>query len=296
MSNSSEKKGNNVFACPHLGQEDDPCTYSSYASHRNICYRTRQRAIPLLDHQSEFCLSENYLKCPVYQLNENAVFPGEYKLKNIKPQKKISWKWLIPILVIVTSVIIFFAIPGFKDLAFFDSNQENGTLFVSSQTLATTTPIPILETIRSQGEQPTITKAPSVTPVFETKTPTTDPHTLDAPFGNLHRFVIHRIQEGESLGNLASKYNTSLQAIQDVNYFLPDPVWIDWLVIIPVDTTDVVGLPKFEAQIVVTGDETIEDYAVIQNLDPAILKFYNGYPDGYLLSSGEWLLIPHISE
>ncbi|HKZ44255.1 MAG TPA: LysM peptidoglycan-binding domain-containing protein [Anaerolineales bacterium] len=145
-------------------------------------------------------------------------------------------------------------------------------------------------------EKPTITQAPSASPVLETGTPSNDPHGLDEPIGVTHRFVIHRIQEGESLGNLAAQYDTSLQAIQDVNYFLPDPVWIDWLVIIPVETTDVIGLPKFEAQIVVTGGVTIEEFAADQDLDPSTLKFYNGLPDAYLLSSGEWLLIPHISQ
>jgi len=296
MANSSVNIDNYVFACPHLGQDEDPCTYSSYASSRNFCYHSKPRTIPLLDHQSNFCLSENYPKCPVYQLDENAVFPDEFRFRRFEFPKIIPWKWLIPLFAIIITLIIIFSFPGLRNLKFLTPEQDNTTIFAGNQILNTTTPNPLLGTTPSMVEKPTITQAPSASPVLETGTPSNDPHGLDEPIGVTHRFVIHRIQEGESLGNLAAQYDTSLQAIQDVNYFLPDPVWIDWLVIIPVETTDVIGLPKFEAQIVVTGGVTIEEFAADQDLDPSTLKFYNGLPDAYLLSSGEWLLIPHINQ
>jgi LysM repeat protein len=121
-------------------------------------------------------------------------------------------------------------------------------------------------------------------------------HTLDMPIGSAHLFVIHRIVQGESLFTMATKYNTSTEAIKNVNYNMPDPVWVDWLVIIPVDTSDVSGLPTFEAYMVVEGGVSIKWLAEILKLDTTSLKFYNGLENDYLLSDGEWLLLPHTGE
>ena len=290
----SGKNENKVLACPHLGQEGDPCTYFSYASRWNFCYHSRLKTIPQFDHQLNFCLTDNYIECPVYQSDGTNAFPSKLKIKEIRSRKIKPLIWFLIILAIVSSVLIVLSIPGLNVPGLFNPTQVGATEMPIFQTMTTNSPISIAETSLAQFEQSTFTPLPSVSPILESVTPSDPPHTLDTPIGITHLFVIHRIQEGESIGNLAFQYNTNLQAIQDVNYFLPEPVWIDWLVIIPVETTDVVGLPKFEAQMVVNGDVTIEDLAAIQNLDPFNLKFYNGLPDGYLLSSGEWLLIPYI--
>ncbi len=53
----------------------------------------------------------------------------------------------------------------------------------------------------------------------------------------------HRVAEGESLQVFANLYNTSVEAIRNVNYDLIAPLWIDWLVVIPMNTMDVSGIP-----------------------------------------------------
>ena len=290
-SNLSEKIENKGTACPHIGTEDDPATYLEYPSQQNICYKSMIKAVPLSYHQENFCLTKNHVECPVFQKNRQTTFPVELRFQEKRSRKPKPWIWFLALLVLIGAFVFFPIIPGL-----FNPTQVGATEIPSIQTMVSNFSIPITETALAQVEQPTFTPLPSVSPILETVTPSNPPHTMDTPIGVTHRFVIHRMQEGESLGNLAVHYDTNLQSIREVNYFLPEPVWINWLVIIPVEATDVVGLPKFEAQMVVNGDVTIEVFAANQKLDPSTLKFYNGFPDGYLLSSGEWLLIPHIIE
>ena len=250
----------------------------------------------MADHQKNFCLNENYAECPVFQNKRQAVFPAELRFQKKRSKKLRPWIWLLPILVGIGALLFFPIIPGLNISGLFYSTQVNSTEMQSVPTVSSHTPVPVVETTISQVVQPTLTPLHLKRLVSESNTPINPPHTLDSPIGITYPFIIHRIQEGESLGNLAVQYNTDLQSIQEVNFFLPDPVWVNWLVIIPVDTTNVIGLPKFEANMVVNGNITIESFAANQDLDPFTLKFYNGFPDGYVLSSGEWLLIPHNNE
>ncbi len=87
------------------------------------------------------------------------------------------------------------------------------------------------------------------------------------------------------------QYNTTVEAIRAVNYYLPSPLWVDWLVIIPVGITDTQGLPAFEAYMV-TDQVTIEELAQKLSVSPEVLRYYNAVEGGYRLTPGEWLLIP----
>ena len=296
MKSGLEQARENISsACPHFGKEDDRYTYLAYPSRWNYCFNSKPPEIPKLDHQQDYCLTLNHQECPVFKMQESGAFPVEYRFRR-RAGKFGNWKWIVPTVIVILVLIVIFTVPGLGISQWFHSGPAEPTMTAVSEVEGFITPTVLSETPTPSLELATNTVEPSETPVVETKMANPEMHGLDEPIGITNRFVIHRIQEGESLGNLAAQYQTTLQAIQDVNYFLPDPVWIDWLVIIPVETTDVIGLPKFEAQIVVNGDVTIEDFALNQDLDPELLKFYNGMEDGYLLSSGEWLLIPHVNQ
>jgi hypothetical protein len=49
--------------------------------------------------------------------------------------------------------------------------------------------------------------------------------------------LIHKVGNGENLAGIADQYKTSVDAIQTVNYNLQVPVWINWLLVVPVGTT-----------------------------------------------------------
>jgi LysM repeat protein len=119
------------------------------------------------------------------------------------------------------------------------------------------------------------------------------PHAMETPIGIEHKLVIHRVLEGESLTSIASQYWTTVEAIQAVNYYLPSPVRVGWLIILPINQTEVQGIPTFTAYEVKT-DIVVEILAQQLSTDPVLLKSYNGLSNGEILDSGEWLLIPQM--
>lgn len=53
--------------CPYLGVHDDPTTRFSYVSSGNCCHRS-SFVLPVgLDHQSAYCLSDNFSRCSIYK-------------------------------------------------------------------------------------------------------------------------------------------------------------------------------------------------------------------------------------
>jgi LysM repeat protein len=119
------------------------------------------------------------------------------------------------------------------------------------------------------------------------------PHALETPIGLDYKLIIHRVALGESLPSMAAIYGTTAEAIQAVNYNLPLPLVVDRLVIVPINQTDIHGLPAFEAY-EVKADVVVETLAQQLAVDPSLLKLYNGLKDGEPLSTGDWLLIPHV--
>jgi hypothetical protein len=144
---------------------------------------------------------------------------------------------------------------------------------------ATLTPIPIF----------TITSVPKPLSIGEV----VSKRQLDQPIGSDYKFVIHRILEGESLNQYASKYNTSIEAILTINYDLRTPVWVDEVVIIPVGFTNVSELPAFEAYEVPRANMSLKVLALSFGVSLKDLRYYNAIDMDESLQVGDWLLIPH---
>ena len=53
------------YTCPLLGMLDDPSTVTLFPSDANYCSCCRQPAVPNYAHQSTYCLTQNYVKCPL---------------------------------------------------------------------------------------------------------------------------------------------------------------------------------------------------------------------------------------
>jgi len=58
----------NETVCPYLGRADDRDTAYAFASPGHRCFRLEQPSPITLSHQSTYCLVENFVHCPVYQL------------------------------------------------------------------------------------------------------------------------------------------------------------------------------------------------------------------------------------
>jgi hypothetical protein len=146
----------------------------------------------------------------------------------------------------------------------------------------------------------TLTPAiPSATPLPTRKVGTSTPtliafHALETPIGIAHPLVIHQVQLGESLTLLSRQFGTTTSAIQQVNFNIQFPILVGTLIIIPVNQTDVSGMPSFEAYMV-ESDIPAEELAKQLMVDPAVFEYYNELKDGQMLIADEWVLVPYIS-
>lgn len=94
--------------CPFLGLADDPGTRASYPSIWNCCQHVKPVEAVNLAYQDECCLSERYLKCLVYRREEMDVLPDELRIsqKILPTQKKLGWKAIILIVIVVVNLIL----------------------------------------------------------------------------------------------------------------------------------------------------------------------------------------------
>lgn len=291
--------------CPFLGLQDDSETALSFSSPWNRCYHVRPAASVRPEQQRLYCLTAGHTKCEEYHRGPGSPLPpnlsdSQYRSRFGKKTKAGFWAILAIIIILIAWQVLshgFFGLGGGghtranlpaliqgtnKLSGPLDPTQLEETLVPADWTF---TPLPSMA-VETMTPTITLTITPTFTPTLEL------PHTLETPIGITTKFVIHRIARGESLVYLAEQYGTTVEAIRSVNYFLPTPIWVGYLVIIPVDQTDVGGLPAFEAY-QVTGNISVEDLARQLLVDPAILENYNGLQDAQIVTVGEWILVPH---
>jgi hypothetical protein len=92
---------------------------------------------------------------------------------------------------------------------------------------------------------------------------------------------------------LAQRYNTSVGAIKAVNVGAPDILWVDSLMVIPINQTEAAGLPALKP-FQVDKDIQVEDLAKELSTELAEFEQLNGLQDGQMLKAGDWVLLPQI--
>ena len=302
MKSNSEDKINHFThnTCPYLGLSGDPETFSAVPSDWNVCHHVTPISTPKFNQQKNFCLQTEYTTCPIYNSPS-----GQKMLKSIQSQKRgLSKSEKKRIRRIVISVIALLLLSGIMissllgvDLIRFFS-QDMNTPQSNHKELSQNTSQSPQPTASDELSIETITKTstePPRTPIAQlTSTPTdVDPIlALDTPIGDENQFIIHRVEEGESLQIFADFYNTSVEAIRNVNYDLIAPLWIDWLLVIPVNTTDVSGIPTFEPYQVEVERIPIEQLSEQLSIPLSDIILYNNLDAEHVLKQGEWLLIP----
>jgi len=283
-----EHKGKDNSFCPSIGFEDDPETALAYPSPYNYCYRSKPIAPINLIHQRRVCLTLCYGNCPVYQKDVYEPLPKEFRgSQSVRTKPKYSYSFVILLLVMVAGATVLallgvISIPGFESPLV---AQKRTATFAQPTTFVVVPPptstVPIGGTII-----PTATKSPIQATPFT-------PHAIETPFGENPTLVIHRVRDGEGYIYLAEQYGTSVDAIKAINFQLPESLWVNNILVIPVNTKYVAGLPKFIVREISAEGLTIEDYAQRMQLDADLLKRYNVLPDGYMLEMGELIIIPN---
>jgi hypothetical protein len=111
------------------------------------------------------------------------------------------------------------------------------------------------------------------------------------PFGEPVRIVLHRVLPGDSVTLYARRYDTSPEAILAINHELPVPLHPDWVLVIPLGTTAVYGLPPFETYHAGGIESSPGELAARLGADLKSISRYNGF-EGPCGGFAGWLLVP----
>lgn len=283
---ASGKLTREVGICPHLGFEDDPETALAYPAVHNFCYHCKPISPVVFDHQREVCLTPEYLHCPVYQTAVPEPLP-----KNLRGKRRSDSKSHSRLSILILCLVLLFglAVAILLGLIKLPGNSAAIPVIVRHETPSQRATLP------AANFTATVTVTPTIRPTMtrETDVPTPSPHALETPFGVSPKLVIHQVREGEGFIRLAEQYGTTADAIKAINFELPETLFVDTILVIPLNTDDVTGLPRFSLRQINTEGLTIESYADRMSMDAQALKKFNELPDGYVLQMGEWLLIPN---
>jgi LysM repeat protein len=262
----------------------------------SYCFHCQVPTVPALEHQGVYCLLSAHVDCPVYTQPETTPFPRNIKLAGVRHVhgRRQFWQFIVLGFGILLAVFMFWlGSQTFSSQSLLIAQPEKSRTPSLASPTASATSSPPANTSTPIPPTP----VPSTTPV-PSPSPTEFPtqiHALDVPIGREQKFLIHRITTGENLIILAKKYKTSSDAILRVNYQLKTPVWLNTVIVIPVNKTDLVGLPVFELYQVVDREITVEALASKLNTDLATLKQFNVIDSGGILHKGDWILVLHQS-
>ena len=253
--------------CPNLGMAEDPQTCLAYPSEWNLCQRARPAAAVRLEHQRAACLLPVHTACPVYQSEQAKPLPAHLR----KPR---SLPGIRKMALLVVMVLIGFGLwaawrsnPGMAllvrdNLPSFNHTQPASPRDSNLATFAIP-PSPAAPQVSTQKKIPTSVLLPTQDatsiPLKNCGYALEDRIELEG-----RALTLHLVAYGESMDMLASNYETSIQAIQSLNYFLPSPLWANVVIVIPVGSTDVSDLPIFEPALV--AEPVISQDALAQQL------------------------------
>jgi len=296
-SEGMENANRNAQVCPFLGLGDDPETALSFPSAHNLCFHAKPALPVKLEFQRAYCLDINHTSCEEYNREPDNPLPSELRFIGGSGLRGKFWKagiWIILLAFVVVALVVWQVLSR----GLLGPGKYNRLPEVTLQGISTSVGFqtPTIPSTQMQ-DTPTSTLFQTTTPTFFiiTFAPTTaTSHALETPIGVEYKLVIHRVLAGESIMSIANQYWTTVDAIQAINYNLPTPLRIDWLIIVPVNRTDIHGLPSFEAYEVKT-DIAVRTLAQQLSIDPALLELYNGLGNNEFLNSGEWVLVPHMS-
>lgn len=217
------------LSCAHLGLKHDPSTAYSYPSYGHICHYAKGQPTPKLAYQHSTFLTRIYINCNIYLHYPETKMPKRMREPSVRKfvNLKAFFRNLLFMLFILLAVLsIMFYEPLF---ALFSSfvypapqhipPAEPSGLLITPSVEITLTP--------TLTKEPTASLSPTPTPKIPppTASPTTDREpavvALSTPIGRNVKFIILRVSEGQALGQFATLYNKTEDAIRGVNFKLP---------------------------------------------------------------------------
>jgi len=271
--------------CPFIGLRDDSRTFFTYPSTGNHCFHCRFPAVPLLTHQEAYCLGGKHAGCPLYRQDDSKPFPLQFRAgKGHRAARSGSTGRLLVIFI----GILLLGLVGF----IFFQKFVTPPLMIPQQTFPTQT-VPTDIQPSATILPPTRSPAPTST-LVPTATSLPPVHALEVQIivGD-HKFIIHRVVEGQTFEMLAVTYTTTSEVIRALNPSLNPPLLANSAIVISPGLQSIdPALPAFQAYEVTEAEITIDELAGKLNVDPALLRHYNACDDNCRLAVGDWLIIP----
>jgi len=286
--------------CPNISIKDDPITPAGFPTSNNICHQSRRKSTPSLEYQSSTCLTQRHESCPLFSASPGFDMPEDirYRSRRYSNPKFYLNVGLITLLVIIIILgVVFnrlwlpkvnaFIIPDWQKTQEAHSEYILPTSTSTERVIAPSTPTNTIQPTLTPSLMPTLTDTPE--PTVEESNQVLE---LDTPIGHEKKFIIHRAVAGETLGLYATQYNTSVSAIRVINYQLPTVLYIDQILVIPVDMTDVSKLPAFETLQISSDGLTVPEIVEQLRVHVDAFRLYNNIPINHIFTSGEWVLVP----
>ena len=291
--------------CPFIGLQTDASSLVSYPTQANVCYRCKPLAVPSREQQSNVCISVEYVNCPIYKNEDQTLaLPDDLRwhhspkqtVSGLRLQKRIQK--LFPRRVKKQVWVVVASLLGALVLAYWlmgrISTDQGTTILptpmmtrISAATAAVPTDIPTDSLATASADSSSAVIIPTSTEPSVVKALL----KLDTPLGADRKFLIHRMASGENLQLLAKRYKTEQALILQITKNLTVPVWAGKMVVVPVNQTDVTGVPFFEPYEVTQAEISTSELSQLLGVDLAKLEFYNGCV-GCVLQKGSWVLIP----
>lgn len=293
---------NGKRTCPYLGSQHSQESHFAIPTVANYCYKVNPQGSVRRSYQGKVCLTRDYSECPVFSQEWDRRLPRDMRGDQAHRGKSKRYLfWLIPLIVILAGII--WKLQHLPEKPAFFALDTTDTATSSSFVTHTTF---VITTTRSESEvqiatgtslppNPTGTPFPTMTPVpvsVGTKlSPTPGPRLL-TPFGPEKKYLLHRVEQGESLPRLAEQYQTSEEVIVAVNGLFPGhSIRPDQILVIMPGRKDSSGIEPLSTLFLKSDteiSELAERYAV--SVDEII--FYNqlGFED--LIPAGRRLIFP----
>lgn len=145
------------YRCPHLGLESDPATWFAFPAAENHCHLRRSPQAVEPSYQQEFCLSDNYVQCPllVLQKQTESLQDGPEEQVPARPRRRPApLMWGALIVVFIGGALFIFGSP-----------------LLSRQALTPTPELPTNTATLQPTQMPTATLEPTTTPTATLPSP-----------------------------------------------------------------------------------------------------------------------------
>jgi LysM repeat protein len=247
------------------------------------------------DYQSNWCLSEEFTNCPVYQGASKDQLPDGLiqKPESALPSRNVLLAIGIGAVGIVLLILLVALIGRNRGVSRQDQSQTvtalaaNLALTPSATHSLPPSPTPTVEPTLT----PTRTNTPTVTPTSTPAPPTQGPG-LEALFGFNNEFLIHKVATNESLNIIALQYKTSSTVISATNELRSGAsLQVDQILVILPNKTEVSDLPVFRP-LYLEQDASVDALVQEYGVSASDLRRYNALGDGDLIPAGRWIIIP----